>query len=70
MRNLVNAFIEALYKNKKVGDFAKTPDTTTPHVNFDVYVDSKGHEQSIFVDQLSGIELEISIPILKQKDCN
>jgi len=69
MRNLVDMFIKALEKNVLIGDFAKTSDTTTPHVNFGVYVDSKGHTQSIFVDQLSGIELEITLPIRKEKDC-
>lgn len=70
MRNLVNMFIESLFNSTLIGDFSKEPDTTTPHVNFGVYVDSKGHTQSIFVDKFSGIELEINIPIKKEKPCD
>ena len=68
LRYLVNAFLDALNKSKLIGKL--TDYTTTNHANFGVYVTDKGHTQSIFNDQLSGIELTISLPILKNQNCN
>jgi len=63
MRKLVDRFIDSVYLNKKIGRF----DTfrTKNHVNFGVYVTDKGAAKSVFTDNLSGIELNITLPFKK-----
>jgi hypothetical protein len=60
MYNLVDEFINALYKNKRIGIFETYK--LKNHVNFGVYVTDKGQTKSIFTDNLSGIELNIELP--------
>ena len=64
MASLVNAFIEAVYDNKKIGVFETYKKKN--HVNFGVYVTDKGYDKSIFTDNLSGVELNITLPFKKQ----
>jgi hypothetical protein len=64
MANLTNRLIEAIYRNRKIGKFEEYE--TANHVNFGVYVTDKGNKANIFVDKLSGIELNITLPIKKQ----
>jgi len=71
MRNLIENFIDKLEKSPLIGKFEDYE--TTNHVNFGVYVDAKGHTGSVFVDHLSGIELNITLPFYKQNrttNCN
>jgi hypothetical protein len=67
MTNLANRFIESCYANKTIWEFQDYE--MIPHANFGVYVDN-GHNKSIFEDQLSGIEMNISLPFLRQDECN
>jgi hypothetical protein len=64
MRNLVENFVDKLYKNTTIGRFENYK--AKPHVNFGVYVTDKGETKSIFTDNLSGIEVNITIPFKKQ----
>lgn len=64
MANLVKNFINALYDSKHIGRFEDYE--TINHVNFGVYVTDKGNTKSIFSDQLSGVELNITLPFRKQ----
>lgn len=69
MRNLVDRFILSLYADKRIGKFQDYD--TVNHVNFGVWVTDKGEMKHLFNDNLSGIELKISPPILKQNaQCN
>lgn len=63
MRNLTDRLIDAIYKDARISKFEYYE--TINHVNFGVYVD-KGHTKSIFVDKLSGVELNIELPFKKQ----
>jgi hypothetical protein len=64
MRNLVENFVDKLYKNKMIGRFENY--RAKPHVNFGVYVTDKGETKSIFTDNLSGIEMNITLPFKRQ----
>ena len=66
LNNLVDAFrIEAL---KYPGFFLdETTFTRINHVKWGVYKDNKGHEQRIFDDDLTGVELSFTLPLRK---CN
>ena len=44
--------------------------TTINHVNFGTFTDNNGHLKNLFDDNLSGIELDVTIPILKNFDCS
>lgn len=63
MANLVKNFINTLYNSKYIGRFEDYE--TINHVNFGVYVTDKGNTKSIFSDQLSGVELNITLPFRK-----
>jgi len=64
MRALLQGFINALYENKKIGKFEDYK--VKNHINFGVYVTDKGETKSIFTDNLSGVELNITLPFKKQ----
>jgi hypothetical protein len=64
MASLVKTFIKSLYDSKYIGRFEDYE--TINHVNFGVYVTDKGNTKSIFSDQLSGVELNITLPFRKQ----
>jgi hypothetical protein len=64
MTNLAERFIESCYGNAKIGKFENY--TLRPHANFGVYVTDKGNTASIFVDKLSGVELNVTLPFKKQ----
>lgn len=40
------------------------------HAKFGVYVDNKGHENSVFDEQLSGVEMRFTLPVIKNLKCN
>lgn len=68
MRNLVSMFIVALTSNQSlISDF----DTyeTFDHAKFGVYFADKGHTKNIFDDRLSGVQVRISIPFIKNTNC-
>lgn len=64
MRSLVENFVDKLYKNTKIGRFESYK--AKPHVNFGVYVTDRGETKSVFTDNLSGIEMNITLPFKKQ----
>lgn len=67
MRALVEGFLSSLRKNINVGKFQAYD--IINHVNFGVYTTDKGNTKSIFNEHLSGCELNIKIPITRQKNC-
>lgn len=68
MRSLCYSFIETLNKSKKIGIFAEY--RLVNHTKFGVYVTDKGYENRIFNDNLAGVELRITLPVLQENDCN
>jgi hypothetical protein len=68
MRALLKGFIDSLYENKKISKFENYK--VKNHVNFGVYVTDKGETKSIFTDNLSGVELNITLPFYRQDECN
>ena len=66
MKNLVDRFMLAVYADVRIGEFESYK--LTNHVNFGVYVTNEGSRKSVFNDNLTGIEMKISLPFLKQ-DC-
>lgn len=68
MRELALKFIEELKTSNGIGEF----DTfeILDHVKFGVYTTEKGHTERIFNDNLSGVQLRMTIPFLKTCECN
>lgn len=69
MYNLMNAFIEMLNKNKQINKALINDYRIEEKIKFSVYVNDKGHEKSYFNDTLSGVQLNISLPIRKNYTC-
>lgn len=67
MKNLLSLFIDNLKNNSKIGEL--TDMVTIPHANFGVFTDNAGHTNSIFNDHTSGMELQITLPILHIEEC-
>lgn len=67
MRNLLFAFVKALKESGKIGLF-NTYDVFD-HAKWGVYISDKGHTKQIFKDHLSGTQLRITIPFLKEFSC-
>lgn len=67
MRELALKFIEELKTSNGIGEF----DTfeILDHVKFGVYTTEKGHTERIFNDNLSGVQLRMTIPFLKTCGC-
>jgi len=69
MRNLLNEFINAIrddeYTFGRLSDF-----TTVNHARFGVTTEKNGHIVSLLNENLSGIELQLTIPINKCIECN
>ena len=67
MRQLCYAFIDSLLANKQIGEF-KTY-TITDNIKFATFVNDKGYENQKFNDTLSGVQLDISLPIRRNYKC-
>jgi hypothetical protein len=67
MKNVVEAFIKHINGNKFVGVFDTF--TSTDRIKFGVGFD-RGVEKSYWTDCLSGVEIGINLPILKNYQCN
>lgn len=67
MRSLLYSFIETLNNSKIVGKFNDY--RVINHTKFGVYMTDKGYEKRIFNDNLAGVELRISLPILQSNKC-
>lgn len=63
MQNLKEFFVKALEASPNIGLFDS--DNVIPRTQWGTFQDSKGNPKSIFDDQLSGVELKISLPILR-----
>lgn len=68
MRKLCYEFIDKLLNNKQIGRFEVY--TITDAIKFATFVNDKGYESQKFNDTLSGVQLDISIPIRKNYICN
>lgn len=66
MRNLANAFIKSLEKSSSVGLINGYE--SIAHAKVGIY-DSKGHSSSLFSMNLSGVELVLNIPFIKDNNC-
>ena len=67
MRALAYSFIDTLNDSKIISNFAEY--RLTNHSKFGVYVTDKGYEKRIFNDDLAGVELRISLPIVQINNC-
>lgn len=67
MRNLAEAFVNALRKSEKVGLFDNYQ--ITNKVKWGIYEDRKGNVDQIFKEFMSGCELDIEIPFTRTADC-
>ena len=66
MRNLINQFLVDLqYKVSGEINLSASNLSLTDRVRFGVYTGDKGNTKSIFNDQLSGVEVDINIPVKK-----
>jgi hypothetical protein len=68
MRNLVENFILLLEREGRIGlldDF-----TLINHAKFGVFTVDKGHVTNLFNDELSGVELNVTLPIKEVLNCN
>ena len=68
MRSLAYNFIDILNKSTKIARFDSY--TLTNRVNFGVYVTDRGNTERIFNDNMSGVEMRITLPIKKDLTCN
>lgn len=68
MRSLAYNFIDTMKKSKKIGKFVSYE--ILNHVKFGVYSTDKGHEKKVFNDNLTGVELRITLPVLQDFECN
>jgi len=67
MRSLAYSFIDTLKESKIIGRFNEY--RLTNHTKFGVYMTDKGYEKRIFNDNLAGVEMRISLPILQSNTC-
>ena len=68
MRRLMENFFEQVRTNRRF-DTLEQSFTATNHIRFGVYISNRGVEKSLFVDNLSGVEMEITLTILKDNLC-
>lgn len=67
MRSLAYNFINILNSNKIISNFAQY--SMVNRVNFGVYVTDKGNTERIFNDNMSGVELRLTLPIKRDLSC-
>ncbi len=63
MKNFQKHMIEKFNSCPKIGDFEDF--NTINHVKFGVWTDRKGHTSRIFNEKMSGVELLVTLPLLK-----
>lgn len=71
MKALLEIFLEKLESFKGIG-FIEDRDLVS-HTKFGVFITDKGYEKNLFADKLSGVEMKIVVPVLRQiicKDCS
>lgn len=68
MRSLAYSFIDTLNKSKIIGTFAEY--RLTNHTKFGVYTTDKGYTERIWNDDLAGVEMRITLPVLRDVSCN
>jgi len=66
-RNLLEYFIDQLKLSGLIGEY--TQDTIYNWKRFGVYQTSAGSTNSLFDEELSGVEWRVSLPILKNLNC-
>lgn len=70
MYNLMKAFVDMLNSNKYINKANINDYRIEEKIKFGVYVNDKGYESSVFNDTLSGVQLNINLPIRKNYICN
>lgn len=65
LQDYVDLFLAACNKSKYINFFELKDYNTVNHAKWGIYVENKGHIRSIFTDDLSGIELQINLPIMR-----
>ena len=68
MRSLCYSFIDTLNSPKIISNFAQY--RVINHTKFGVYMTDKGYEKRIFDDNLAGVELRITLPVIRINNCN
>lgn len=67
MRNALYQFVDTLDKSNLINQFDSYE--AINHAKFGVNMQEKGHTKRIFNDKLSGVELQINLPIRKSSKC-
>lgn len=67
LNNLVDTFIESARNYDCCFYLYDTDFTRINHVNWGVYQDNKGHMKKIFDDDLTGVELSFTLPLVNCK---
>jgi hypothetical protein len=67
MDRLAEYMKEKMYNSMYFGKFEEY--NITSFAKFGIYVDNKGVENSVFNDQLSGVELSMTLPVNKVLNC-
>lgn len=67
MRNALYQFVDTLDRSALIGQFDGYE--AVNHAKFGVYMSNVGHTKRIFNDRLSGVELQINLPIKKSSIC-
>jgi hypothetical protein len=69
MRNLAFQFIKSI--NNDSGTFAQFDNyTLLNHAKFGIYTDNNGHTNRFFNEDLSGVEMRVTLPIIKDFACS
>jgi hypothetical protein len=68
MRSLMFSFLNALEKANNVGIIQNFE--VFDHARWGIYITMKGHPDRLFRDDLSGTQLRITIPLLKELNCS
>jgi len=69
MRNLVFKFIDSV--NSDMATFADFDNyTLINHAKFGVFTDNNGHTNRFFNEDLSGVEMRVTLPVLKDIACS
>ena len=70
MSNYINFFIAIIKSRRDIYDSDSITYTTTNHVNFGDYIVDEGNDTKILNDDVTGVQLQIDLPIIKEVcDC-
>lgn len=69
MKRLMQNFIEVYNAQRDIFEKWDFDYKVIPHTKFGVYINNLGYKAALFADQLSGIEVQATLKILKKDQC-